>query len=166
MDNYIYIDGKKIEISEREAKRLRKEYDKKIYNIKEGDECYRLSATGVVGGFTYRKKRTTKTELSQGNLFMTKKAAEHERDKREAIFKIKKYIYDHFGYNPTDWADWSDIDEKKYFIYYIPYVGAYSTKVCGRTKFYSPISYLKTKDQAQEIIDNFEDELKIIFNIR
>ena len=165
MDNYIYIDGKKIEISEREAKRLRKEYDKKIYNIKEGDECYRLSATGVVGGFTYRKKRTTKTELSQGNLFMTKKAAEHERDKRKAIFKIKKYIYDNFGYDPTDWADWED-DTYKIEISYEYELYEFDFYYRNSSKSYSPIGYLKTEDQAQEIIKEFEKELKTIFNIR
>ena len=159
MNNYIYIGGEKyIKAGCEECKK-----EKSPYEFEKYDKIYWLSADGFVVTRKTGYIDKFESELKQGNIFRTKEKAIHERDKRKAIFKIKKYIYDNFGYDPTDWVDgddkyilmWHDNGWKKKF----EIESFYNWKPC------SPIGYLKTEDQAQEIIDNFEDELKIIFDI-
>ena len=165
MNNYIYINGKKIEISEETADNLKKKFSEKSpYELEKGDYYYTIKEYGDVGKRLYENDSYDKEAIKQGNVFRTKEKVEHERDKREAIFKIKKYIYDNFGYDPTDWADFNDFDENKFNIYYNS-EGNFDYWLKYYSKEYSPIGYLKTEEQAQEIIDNFEDELKIIFDI-
>ena len=164
MNNYIYIDGKKIEISEETANNLKEKFSEKSpYQFNNLKETYILNGKGKVVNSSAYVDSYQRGAIKQGNVFRTKEKAIHERDKRKAIHKIKKYIYDNFGYDPTDWADWSDLDEKKHIIILDSYQ-ILDTRWL-HLKYYSPIGYLKTEDQAQEIIDNFEDKLKIIFDI-
>ena len=159
MNNYIYIDGKKIEISEETANKLKEKFsDKSPYDFEHNEPCYLLYNNGEIIETEFSKRYDI---VNQDNFFKTRQEAEHERDKREAIFKIKKYIYDNFGYDPTDW---DSIKYKSFIICSLPESKFYSSP-CYEQKYYSPIGYLKTEEQAQEIIDNFEDELKIIFDI-
>ena len=165
MNNYIYIDGKKIEISEETANNLKEKFSEKSpYEFEESEQVWFLRSDCwlIKDFYSYIKKDNRRT--TQGNIFRTKEKAEHERDKREAIFKIKKYIYDNFGYCPTDWADWNGGNYK----YYIMYRGDYdvfSYEMTNRYKRPTLIGYLKTEEQAEEIINNFKDELRIIFSI-
>ena len=163
MNNYIYIDGKKIEISEETANNLKEKFSEKSpYQFNNLKETYILNGKGGVDNSYKYIDSYQKGAIKQGNVFRTKEKAEHERDKREAIFKIKKYIYDNFGYDPTDWAG---LEDKKYFITYDILSNKFEWTTYFYCNVYSPIGYLKTEEQAQEIIDNFEDELKIIFDI-
>ena len=137
---------------------------KSPYEFKNGDEYYMLTANGKTSKHYWDNYTIEKWGVTLGKIFRTREEAEHERDKREAIFKIKKYIYDNFGYDPTDWFEW-EAGKTNYFITFSYYHNCFCWN-CHIDKHYSPIGYLKTEDQAQEIIDNFEDELKIIFNIK
>ena len=167
--NYIYIDGKKIEISEETANNLKEKFSEKSPYEFDWDE--KVTVVNEAGGTYSRKYKDIdwqSAKAAQGNIFHTKQEAQHESNKRKAIFKIKKYIYDRFGYDPTGWADWEDDKNKIYITRWCRTDiddGVFSYSVSKQLKCYSPIGYLKTEDQAQEIIDNFEDELKIIFDI-
>ena len=164
MNNYIYIDGKKIEISEETANNLKEKFsDKSPYEFNNLKETYILNGEGGVYNSYEYVDSYQRGAIKQGNVFRTKEKAEHERDKRKAIFKIKKYIYANFGYDPTDWFEW-EAGKTNYFITFSYYHNCFCWN-CHIDKHYSPIGYLKTEDQAQEIIDNFEDKLKIIFDI-
>ena len=166
----MYIDGEKIEISEETANNLKEKFSEKSpYEFNNLKETYILNGEGkVVNSYKYIDSYQ-KGAIKQGNIFRTREEAQHESNKRKAIFKIKKYIYDNFGYDPTDWADWSDDKSKIYITRWCStdiYDVMFSYSVSKQLKCYSPIGYLKTEDQAQEIIKEFEKELKIIFNIK
>ena len=160
MNKEITINGEKyIKADCEECKEKKSPYE--FNNLK---ETYILNGKGrVVNSYKYIDSYQ-KGAIKQGNVFRTKKEAEHERDKREAIFKIKKYIYENFGYDPTDWADWENF-VSKYVVSYDNDEKEFAFDCYYNFRYYSPIGYLKTIYQAEEIIDNFEDELKIIFDI-
>ena len=160
MNKEITINGEKyIKVGDTEwYKKERNKYKQYLE-----DEYFILKSSGKILNTKIDTINKSK-EFSQGNVFRTKEEAEHERDKREAIFKIKKYIYDNFGYDPTDWADWED-DTYKIEISYEYELYEFDFYCRNSSKSYSPIGYLKTEDQAQEIIDKFEDELRIIFDV-
>ena len=157
MNNEITINGEKyIKAGCEECKE-----EKSPYEFEDDEKVVKLNSNGGTWVDKYRNIDWAEHNKKQGSIFRTKEQAEHERDKRKAIFKIKKYIYDNFGYDPTGW---DSIKYKSFIICSLPESKFYSSP-CYEQKYYSPIGYLKTKDQAQEIIDNFEDELKIIFDI-
>ena len=142
--------------------------EKSPYEFNNLKETYILNGKGKVVNSSAYIDSYQRGAIKQGNVFRTKKAAEHERDRRKAIHKIKKYIYDNFGYDPTDWADWGDDKVKIYITRWCRTNicdGMFSYSISKQLKRYSPIGCLKTEDQAQEIIDNFEDDLRIIFSI-
>ena len=136
--------------------------EKSPYEFEDDEKVVKLNSNGGTWVDKYRNIDWAEYNKRQGNIFRTEEEAFHEKDKREAIHKIKKYIYDRFGYDPTDWFG---LENKKYFITYDFLSNKFEWTTYYYCYVYSPIGHLKTRDQAQEIIDNFEEELKIIFNI-
>lgn len=98
-----------------------------------------------------------------GNIFQTKEEAEKELAKRKAIVTIKRYISDTFGvFEP----DWSDKDQNKYWILYNHQDNKFTIDWFKYYDNCSPIWYLSCQKHTREIIEKFDTELGIIFDIK
>lgn len=97
------------------------------------------------------------------NAFETKQEAEKELEKKKAIVTIKRYISNTFGvFEP----DWSDENISKYLLIY-DYTNAKMSYICSYVCMnYSPIWHLSCVEHLQEIIEKFDTELRLIFDIQ
>ena len=98
-----------------------------------------------------------------GNRFETKEAIEKELEKRRAIVTIKDYISDTWGeFIP----DWRNADRTKYYVRYDARFVHFVTDYYYTTIVYSPIGHLECNSHPKEIIKKFEEELKLIFEVK
>lgn len=96
------------------------------------------------------------------NAYRTEKEAEKAYNKAVAVEKIKRRILELQG----NWKpDWSEDNEKKYYIHYDHYERKFIHSHWFKGQQYTPIPYMKHKDIAELIISELEDELKLIFDI-
>jgi len=94
------------------------------------------------------------------NWFPTKELAEKQRDKNQAITRVKEYIVENFGvFEP----DWGDEDEWKYEFGYSHARDILEEGAINTFKYYSPIGYLKSENNAQQLIKDCKEELEIIY---
>lgn len=96
------------------------------------------------------------------NAFKTKEEAEKELAKRKAIVTIKRYISNTFGVFETDW---DNKGKAKFSLSYNYIKNVFYFTYERRFQHYSPIWRLSCEKHAQEIIDKFDTELRIIFNV-
>lgn len=96
-------------------------------------------------------------------MFLSAEEAQKELEKRNAIQRIKKYCWENnIELADTDFSN--NINNKKFFIYY----NIVNKKFFSDSFVYSicyNIFLFKNKSDAQKVIENCEDDLKIIFNI-
>ena len=109
------------------------------------------------------QNRTEEGEITAcGNCFLTRKEAEKELEKRKAIQRVKKYIWENdLEFEP----DWSDLNQLKYDIYYDFTEKRFYPNASDEVRNYSPIGYFVDETDAHQVIYNCKDDLKIIFDI-
>jgi hypothetical protein len=101
--------------------------------------------------------------LGLGNVFETKEEAEKHAEYLKAISKVTNYCYEN-DLVLTD-IDWEDADQKKYFIIYTSMAG-FADDVTWVSYKKMVLPYLKSKEACEKVIEEMEDELKIIFNVK
>lgn len=96
------------------------------------------------------------------NCFQTEEVWEKELETRKAIVTIKRYISDTFWvFEP----DWSDTKQKKYHIYYDYNDYCFWYQYTYISKIDTHIWNLSCEEHAQEIMDKFDKELRLIWDI-
>lgn len=148
------IEGKKYvaypEQSETENKSLRPKQGEEIFYIR----CNSKS----VGQHSYDTDGSMPSWYELGDVFKTEQEAERELAYRQALQRVKEWIYEH---------DAKDNDEEA-----LPYI----TIVWNATeerfhylrsdyKSFSPFGYLKSEKACEQLIREKSDDLKIIFNV-
>lgn len=97
----------------------------------------------------------------QGNAFKSNAYAEKEMAKREALQRIRKYIYDNdMGFEPN----WEDLDQWKYSVHYSHRTHTFwlaSDTWCNSGKAF----YLKTTKDVNQVIKDCESDLKILLGV-
>lgn len=121
-----------------------------------GDEYYYCTSTGTVCN------NTAESDDLKVNVFKTRNEAQKAYNKAVAIEKIKIRLLELQG----DWEPNFNSDSSKHIIFYnynnIRFEGTTHSKV----KFTLLIPYIKTSEIARTIINEFHEELKLIFEIK
>ena len=120
------------------------------------DEYYYFyTSTGIVDCIT------AANDDLKVNVFKTKKEAQKAYNKAVALEKIKRRILELQG----DWKpDWTNEIAEKYYIQYDHYKRQFVFTNWFRMQQDTAIPYIKSKDIAQTIINEMEDELQLIFD--
>lgn len=132
---------------------------KTIWDLDVGDKYWTIH-WGFVSDTTWNGTSGDIATRNQGNCFLTKPEAEKELKKRQAIQKIRKYIHD-------EGMEWEfDPEKDNWLVLYVddtkrPFQ-AFKSAV---TRGYNFINHLESESHAKKIIDNFPDELKLIFDV-
>ena len=94
--------------------------------------------------------------------YRTREEAQEAYNKAVALEKIKRRLLELQG----DWKpDWTDKDEEKFYIQY-GHNGRSFISICWyTTQHAASIPYIKSEEVINTIINEMEDELKLIFDI-
>lgn len=97
-----------------------------------------------------------------GNYFQTKEEAIAYVDRLEAIGRVTHAIIAaNEGWEP----DWSDEDERKYYLYYSHSWNEFDCGAMERHQEAQTLPFAKSSEIAERIIKEHEDDLRIIFKL-
>lgn len=166
----ITIDNKTIEISDESYEAFKKQFiepDKAILWKPEKGERYRyINSSGRALSHYFDNDWVDKHYYSIGNMFKTEEEAEEALKtgwvaKRQAEVKILRYIAEHdLEFEP----DWEDEYENKYSIYYSCRREGFDVAAWNIHQYYT-LPYFRTEEDAQQVIDNCENELRVLFGV-
>ena len=122
----------------------------------EGDKYYYYLTTGSICS------NDSSNDDLKVNAYKTWKEANKAYNQAAALEKVKRRIIELQG----DWKpDWSDTSNKYTIIYNFTSIKRFVAVVWQKTKYATLIPDIKTKDIAETIINEMENELKVIFDI-
>lgn len=125
-----------------------------------GQTYYHLHTNGVIIGRREIDNSLDKHLEAIGNKFATRKHAEEYREYLHALHKVRTYIKEQNG----DWKpDWKSESEKKFSIYMMSGSGDFDWNWTRTAKADCKLPYIKTEVIAQSVIDEFDKELRIIW---
>lgn len=88
--------------------------------------------------------------------------ADEAYNKAVALEKIKRRIIELQG----DWKpNWKDIDERKAYIRYCHHTCIFEVSVVFFLQIFQALPYMKSPEISEIIIEEMEDELKLLFDI-
>lgn len=143
----------KLEDDKKEFKLTYPEKDDWVYCV-DGD-------TGEIVEVYYTANNTTDRFLFEhGYYFETKEEAEQYLKERKLLFKIHQWAKEkNEGWEP----DWSDGGENKYYIFYGHSGNEFEVSSVVISDNFKKLPYFKSREIAQECIDEFGDEIKEVF---
>jgi len=77
----------------------------------------------------------------------------------EYISRIKNYCYEHYPFEP----DWSDEDQRKYFVYYNGNEGVLSWECAWHSQRQKPIWIFASQEDVEKALEKFKEEYEYIF---
>ena len=122
-----------------------------------GDDYYYYTSVGTLCS------NTVGDDELRVNVYRTEKEADNAYNKAVAIEKIKRRLLELQG----DWKPDFNDDSSKYTICYNYIVNSFTEEELQRFKHYCVlIPYMENKEIALTIINEFHEELKLIFEIK
>ena len=160
MKNYIYLDGKKIEISDETAENLTKQFNKpKTEEIEEGTEYWYVDVDNEKDRYRWNNDNYDNNILKNHNLYLNVEDCDKQIAKNEALNKIKTFIKDNFEeFVP----DWEVEDENKYSIYYDYKDEEWRIEYNRYCRELTLLPFLKSEKQAEQLVKDCKKELDIL----
>ena len=121
-----------------------------------GDEYYYYTSIGTVCS------NTADDDELRVNVYRTEEEADRAYNKAVAVEKIKRRIVELQG----EWEPNFNFDFSKYIIFYNYNNTRFESSIHSKVKFSSLIPYMENKEIALTIINEFHEELKLIFEIK
>ena len=121
-----------------------------------GDEYYYYTSIGTLCSNT-----SADYEL-RVNVYRTEEEADRAYNKAVAVEKNKRRIVELQG----EWEPNFNFDFSKYIIFYNYNNTRFESSIHSKVKFSSLIPYMENKEIALTIINEFHEELKLIFEIK
>ena len=122
----------------------------------EGDVYYFYTFVGTVC------RNIASNDNLKISVYKTEKETQNAYNKAVAVEKVKRRIIELQG----DWKpDWTDNDERKFYILYHHTNKSFRSVDWVISHYNTSIHYMKDLKIAKTIIEEMEDELKLIFDI-
>lgn len=147
---------------------------KNVWELKKWDSYWFISNTDIFGDIITDYEEFKVNYLNIGNAFSTQKEARKELNKRKALQRVRKYCYD------NNIKLFSDEELKEilndniykhhskgiyfYYMYYHAMDKKFNISFASFVK-YIHYFYFKKKEDVEQVIQNCENDLKIIFNV-
>ena len=136
---------------------------KTIWDLKNGDKIYFHVYKSMFGIAIENGEFDDSWEISFDRIYLSYDEAREAVSIQVAVSTIKKFIHDN---NMEFEPDWDDRNQKKISIYYNTKRKVFELEHYWYNKFALMLPFLKTADDANRVITECNDELKIIFNIK
>jgi hypothetical protein len=156
----IILEGNKVQVSDESFEALKKSLIKEERWVPEyEDDYFYVDNMGDKEHSTWQVFSSDYFRLGQNNVFKTEEEAEAHAKKLHAISKITNYCWENglakeWVAGEENWYIFWDSRTKDFYI-------SWNTK--EKALFILP--YLKSKEACIEVIEKFEDELKLIFEV-
>ena len=139
---------------------LEKPKPNSVWDLKNGDVYYFLTAYGYVMKTVWVNTNTDNEKLSIGNAFLTEEDAEFAKERLKVIAELKKYAKEFSD------EEWSNPTIPKYVIYLSSQ--DYRMYITSHYSVRYPFLYFESKEKAQEAIDAVGEERikKYYFGVR
>lgn len=147
MENYIVINGKKVDLTKEQLEKLGIKIEEDIFEPKDSDNYYFINAFGVVQRIHWNEDNRDISTKSVGNC-CTDKNIMQQRAWHETLERL---LWRFSMRNRMQDLDWEDGNQNKYFIYYSYYDHRFFIDRCFCSKKHA--TYFVSKDIAQEAID-------------
>mgnify|MGYP000964189592 CR=1 FL=1 len=126
-----------------------------------GDRYYFADSVGKVLEEEWIGHATDKARQEMGKIRRTAKEVEQQVAKDKAEAAIRKYIRENgLEFQP----DWQNPSQIKYGFQYLYSVQKFTPECCYEHRRFSP-AYVKSEDDAQQVINNCQEHLKILFDV-
>ena len=139
--------------SKNKNKSLKPKQNKKIFYIK----CNSKS----IGQYVYSVDGSMPNWYDLGDVFKTRIEAERELVYRQALQRVKEWIYEHDAEG--------EFKPNKYFrnftIYFAIEEHKFRLESYNLVKKFSPFGYLKSEAACEQLIKEMDSDLRIIFNV-
>lgn len=154
----IILEGNTVQISDERFEALKKSLIKEERWVPEiGDMYYFLNVNGTAVVIDWNNDKGDFFRLGQNNVFKTEEEAKAHAKKLHAISKITNYCWENVL--AKKWVE----RENNYYIYWYLNNLVVENDLIRKTLIVLP--YLKSEEACKEVIEKFEDELKLIFEV-
>ncbi|WP_455485102.1 hypothetical protein [Gemella sp.] len=148
------------QITELRFKILESKAEKKPYEVEVPEDVenyYYVDETGLIERLWVYDIYEQIEVFKRGLAFKTKEEAEQFDKERILLFKLHKWAEEHNkGWKP----DWYDDYEEKYYVTYYVRDKMYKSFPTWNYEHFLKLPYFKTKDIAEQFIEEFGDEIK------
>lgn len=163
MKTQVTINGKtiQIELTEEQINQIKKEVNpNKRWRAKDLGLYYYVTSGGQTSESRELYMEVDDFHYNQRNYFKTQQEAQQHLDKLNLIAKIRNRIEELNG----NWKpDWEDIDQNKYYIFYDVVCEFFEFSSINSYRNLEYWKYIKSKEAAQHLINEFGDKLKVLF---
>ena len=162
----ITVNGKTIKayVKDKDIKGLIKDDEEVpdvLWRAKEGEKYFYIYSNGIVGTEKKSHNQMDNDIWELGNYYRTVEEANKEIEKRKAIMRIRRYAAEKWGEFVPNWSDHNQV---KFHIYYDHKKQNFNKNSNHYIQNKSFI-YFEDIEHIEEVIKNFESDLKLIFNL-
>lgn len=139
--------------------KLEEKVEKKPYEVEVPDDLedlYYVDETGLIGPIYSYDEDDQEKVYKRGLAFKTKKEAEQYDRERILLFKLHKWAEEH---NEGWYPIWENGDDK-FSIYYFHNSENFSVCEDWNCNTFSKFPYFKSREIAEQFIEEFGDEIK------
>lgn len=156
------LNGKSIEVevTEEEAKKLMGEKKNIGRRLQYGETYFFIDLVWKLHKEEEEWHSSDDSCYEMGNYFLTQEEAESHVARQKAIVKVNRRIAE---LNDGWEADWNNITWK-YNIHC--YMDKFNYAQFSENNYWLVLAYSKSKELTQQIIQEFPEELKLIFNVK
>lgn len=135
----------------------------KVFKPVKGDTTYGVFGEGSIWEDKFDETNEIHmNRIGMGNLYRTQAEAEHAVQVQCAKVRVLNALREHEG----DWeANWSDCNQHKYCPTYSHGTTKFSLVICWSMQNASPEFY-STQEALQWVLDNMEDDLKLVYGVK
>jgi hypothetical protein len=128
------------------------------------NETYFIIKTGETSSYINKNDNYDNKIIATGEYWQTREEAQAELDKRLAIQRVIVWIAENLGYDSRKWADFKEENKKHSFYYHhSDEINEIRIENYEFVKIYSPTGYLKSREDAEKIIESCKSDLELIY---
>lgn len=157
------IKGLEVEITDEQLDELIKERENKgkFWKPEYGEDYWHADLDGVLDYKPWTGDEFDLRRYNTGNCFKTQSEAEEKLKYNDAVIAVNVKIRElNDGWKP----DWSDEDQYQFHIFFNYYSSKFSVAENSQVTEFSILNFVKSKEIANQVIEECAEELEIIKN--
>lgn len=132
---------------------------KRSWRPKKNTTVYILTGDKKISKVLYLDSNLQRNFFDLGYIYLTRVEAESELIYRQALQRVKEWIYDH------DAKKYWEEEKDKFSLCWHALEKKFQIQNWTNWKHFSPFGYLKSNKACEQLIQEMDSDLRIIFNV-